>query len=148
MFATGNRPQARRGKPITARQINAGDKLLTQLSRLRGGRGTLWAPFGPGIAQPGTNFRIGMTGDDGIPAAAQADGESSGTIQLGYSDEISDCWIQVTQPGQAVVMISDASANFEGYNLSSNDVQPNTFTMYMMLWSVWVCVWEDCPAGD
>lgn len=144
MFATGNRPQAKRGKPITAKQINAGDRLLTQVSRLRGGRGTFWAPFGPNQSQPGTAFRIGITGADGIPAAGTPEDESSGTIQLGYSSDVADCWIQVQQPGQAILMISDSSANFDGYNLSTQSVAANATTIYMWLWNVWICIWEDC----
>ena len=143
MFATANRAKAQRGKRITAAQINAGDKLLTQLARIRGGRGTFWAPFGPNQAQPGTSFRVGITGGDGIPAAGPGM-EGSGTIQLGYSSDISDCWVQLSQPGQATLMISDSSANFEGYNLSSQPVAGGATTIYMWLWNVWLCIWEDC----
>jgi hypothetical protein len=152
MFSSASRPKLKRGRPITGREIvtsvNAPDRLLTQIARIRGGRGTLWAPFGPQFAQPGTGFRIGITGSDGIPAAMTPEGESSGTVQLGYSSDIQDCWVQVQQPGQAVLMVSDSSANFDGYNLSSSPVSAQAITIYMMLWSVWICIWEDCPSSS
>jgi hypothetical protein len=141
MFAK-DRPQQKRGRPISAKQLNAPHTLLQQISRLRGGRGTLWAPFGPGIAQPGTDFRVGITGSDGIPAGS---GTGSGPITLGYSSDVQDCWIQIQSPGQATLMISPSSANFEGYNLSIQPVQPSTITIYTRLWGIWVCTWEDCP---
>jgi hypothetical protein len=145
MFGSCNRPKAARGKPIRASQINAPDRLLTELSKMRGGRGTIWTPFGPQFAQPGTPFRVGITGSDGIPASSGAGG--SGPITLGYSSDVQDCWIQVDQPGQATLMISDSSANFDGYNLSSSPVSGQAITIYLLLWNVWVCIWEDCQSS-
>jgi hypothetical protein len=145
MFGTTNRPKQKRGRPVSSAAINAPHRLLDELSRLRGGRGTFWTPFGPQVAQPGTGFRVGITGSDGIPAGSGSSG--SGPITLGYSSDVQDCWIQITQPGQATLMISDSSANFDGYNLSSSAVAPQAITIYMWLWNCWICIWEDCRSS-
>ena len=138
-----NRPKAQKGKPIRAAQINAPDRLLTQLSKLRGGRGTFWTPFGPQIDQPSSGiFRVGITGSDGIPATNESEG--SGSTTLGYSADVSDCYIAVSQPGTAILTVT--GQDFDGYNLSSQPVGPNAITIYMFLWNIWICIWEDCSS--
>ena len=66
-LSSSNRPTAKRGKAITAAQINSGNKALEQFDKLRGGRGVVWAPWGPQILPPGTLFKIGQTDSGGIP---------------------------------------------------------------------------------
>jgi hypothetical protein len=140
MLGSTRRPKATRRKFITADQINAGGPLLDKLSRLRGGRGTFSTPFGPMVAQPGTGFRIGITSSSGIPAGSGY--SATGDITLGYAADVSDCYVSLTQPGTATVVIT--SQDFDGYNLSSSAVAGNALTIYMWLWNMWICIWEDC----
>lgn len=136
MFGGGNRPKAQRGKPIKAAQINSGDRLLDQLAKLRGGRGVVWAPFGPQILQPGTQFRIGQTDSGGIPAR-------NGNT-LGYSDGVSEVYVTLNGPGNATIHTNDLA--FEGFNLSSSAIAGNAYTIYALIWNIWICIWEDCSS--
>ena len=136
-------PDRQPGRKVTPAAIRAPDRFLEQLAHLRGGRGTLWTPFGPQITQPGLSLRMGITGSDGIPAASG--GAQSGDTNLGYSADVGDCYITITQRGSAV--LTAGQSTFDGYNLSTSAVAANTNTIYMFLWNAWICIWEDC-SGD
>jgi len=108
--------------------------LVQQLTRVSGGRGTVWTPGGPFIAPPGVILRGGVTGSGGIPAY------SAGTLT---GADVTEATISLTSITSATW--ATTATVFTGFNLSSNAVAANTNTLYALLWNIWICVWEDCP---
>jgi hypothetical protein len=131
-------PRPGKRPSVPARASNAPLALLEQLQRMRGGQGTTWTPAGPLIWQPGISFRLGQTGSGGIPAA-------SGSQLTGA--EVSSCSLTVDPQNPLSAQIQTWSDQFIAWNLSSQPVAGQTLTLYQLLWGMWVCVWENCPAS-
>ena len=45
-----------------------------------------------------------------------------------------------------LMTLTQTSVVFQGFNLSSQPVAANAFTIYLLLWGVWICIWEDCTS--
>jgi hypothetical protein len=139
---TGKRiPKQTRGRPISAKNINAAAPWIERLTRGRGAPGSIWLPGGPMQAMPGIILRPGMTDQSGIPAR-----ETAGRKLLGYSATVSEVAWEYFGPGR-VTYNEYTSTMFDGYNLSQQPVAGTTLCLFAYILDVWICIWEDCPSG-
>lgn len=139
-------------RSIPAAKLNASHRLLERLANFRGGHQTVWSPAGPLLGREGTLIRLGMTGSQqsggqavGIPAK-----DSNGIYGADVTDAslIVSAWDSSTSPPTYTAQLQTWSTRFQGFNLSSQPVAANTLTIYELLWGLWVCTWEDCPASS
>jgi hypothetical protein len=121
----------------SARQLNAPLELLARLHNYRSAGGTMWTPAGPFDRGEGLIYRIGMTGDDGIPKV-------SGSI--GTGKDVFDVTLQLTDT--YTFSITQEETTYQGFNLSSQDVAANTTIISMWLWGMWMTIWEDCQTSS
>src|SRR5208337_4859545 len=108
--------------------------MLAALNRVSSPRGVQLGPMGPQLVPNGTTVRFGMTGSGGIPA------RGGGSMTSGEVEEYS-----LNFSSDTTISFADSGVAFDGYNLSSQAVAANTFTIFFLLWGFWVCIWEDCP---
>jgi hypothetical protein len=107
--------------------------VVQQLSRVSSPQGATWTTSGLYLTPPGAVFMPGQTGDDGIPAF-------DGTNLTGST--VTQAVLSFVDPNTLTWGLTDNT--FIGFNLSTQDVQPNVNTIFVMLMGFWVCVWEDC----
>lgn len=132
---TGKRPPRPPASARIPRRQRAALDILEQLTRLQGGRGTMWTPAGPFIQQPGTQFRIGQTTGSGITA------RSGATLGFGTVNEAS---LTTTAPTAAT--IGAGGGSFTAFNFAAAAIG-NTAPKYVvctLLWGLWVVTSAEC----
>jgi hypothetical protein len=107
--------------------------IVEQLSRIGGGRGITWTPFGPGITQPGTAVKIGRTPAGGIP------GRVGGVLGQAVVAE----W-QIAEYDPSTTTISALPSSFTAVNYSATPVGANKYCVCSLLWGVWVVISAEC----
>lgn len=132
---TGKRPPRPPASARIPRRQRAALDILEQLTRLQGGRGTMWTPAGPFIQQPGTQFRIGQTSGSGITAR-------SGTT-LGFGD-VAEVSLATTGPTAAT--LSSNGVTFTAFNFSAGAIGDTAakYVVCCLLWGLWVVISAEC----
>ncbi len=114
---------------------------LEQLTRISGAQGVMWTPGGPSIVQPGLQFRFGLTGPSGIPAATPikpktlTEDEAPGVP--GISKDVISVTITFSDTTNGE-MKSWPDSKFTGVNCLTSAIPGNTTIPFFLINDLWI----------